>query len=370
MMRKSVLLIAGTRPNFIKLSPLYHRLSNEGAFEIFICHTGQHFDFNMSDIFWKNLELPTPHFQLNIKGNGVVDIIGKTLLGLNEVIQKNHFDLVVVFGDVNATVAGAIAAAQSRLKIMHVEAGLRSFDRSMPEEINRIITDHVADYLMVSEPSGIQNLEKEGFEKGKYQLVGNIMIESLIRTRNKWEMIRLPDSWTAFAETRPIIATFHRPENVDNPLNLRRIVEIISTFSESNLLVFPVHPRTRANLIKHHFIEMLERNKNILLTEPMSYFEFLKFVSQADLVITDSGGVQEETSFMNVPCITFRRNTERPVTVELGTNLMMDIWDRAYFSKVKSHISKLNERSAGSIPNWDALVSERIISFIKKIFNN
>ena len=149
-MKKNILLIAGTRPNFIKLAPLYHRISSEGIFKTYICHTGQHFDFNMSDIFWKNLELPAPDFQLNIKGNGVVDIIGKTLLGLNEIIKGNHFDLVIVFGDVNATVAGAITAAQSGLKIMHVEAGLRSFDRSMPEEINRIITDHVADYLMIS----------------------------------------------------------------------------------------------------------------------------------------------------------------------------------------------------------------------------
>jgi UDP-N-acetylglucosamine 2-epimerase (non-hydrolysing) len=367
-MKKNILLIAGTRPNFIKLAPLYHRLHTMDKFNKFICHTGQHFDFNMSDIFWKNLELPEPDFQLNIKGNGVVDIIGKTLLGLNEIIQKHHFDLVVVFGDVNATVAGAIAAAQSRLKIMHVEAGLRSFDRSMPEEINRIITDHVADYLMVSEPSGIRNLEKEGFAKTQYQLVGNIMIESLIRTRSKWDAIRLPDAWTDFLNAKPVVATFHRPENVDDPFHLKRVVEIISSFSKKDLLVFPVHPRTRARLTQHGLLSKLEADKNILLTEPMSYFEFLKFISHAGLVITDSGGVQEETSYLHVPCVTFRKNTERPVTVELGTNLMMGIWDDDFHLLAENHIKGLRESNPTPIPLWDDKVSQRILSFIAEIF--
>jgi UDP-N-acetylglucosamine 2-epimerase len=161
-MKKKILLIAGTRPNFIKLAPLFHRLKNTHDFETFICHTGQHFDFNMSDIFWESLELPLPDFQLNIKGTGVADTIGKTILGINEVIKEHAFNLVVVFGDVNATAAGAIVAVQSRVKLMHVEAGLRSYDRDMPEEINRVITDHIADYLMISEPSGLTNLGKEG----------------------------------------------------------------------------------------------------------------------------------------------------------------------------------------------------------------
>ncbi len=369
-MKKKILLIAGTRPNFIKLSPLYHRLVMKDSFEVFICHTGQHFDFNMSDIFWKNLELPAPDFQLNIKGNGVVDIIGKTLLGLNEVIQNNHFDLVIVFGDVNATAAGAIAAVQSGLRVMHVEAGLRSFDRNMPEEINRVITDHVADYLMVSEPAGMRNLEKEGFDKIKYRMVGNIMIESLICTREKWEKISLPEAWSDFMKAKPVIATFHRPENVDDPSSLKRIAEIIKSFSDKTPLVFPVHPRTKSKLVQYDLYDMLAKDKNILFTEPMGYFEFLKFISTASLVITDSGGVQEETTFMDIPCVTFRKNTERPVTVELGTNLMMDIRDRDFYRKVENHISKLQERKRDPIPHWDDKVSERIVSFIGEIWEN
>ena len=318
-MRK-ILLIAGTRPNFIKLAPLYHRIKSEAPeIQPLICHTGQHFDFNMSDIFWQNLELPSPDFQLNIKGNGVVDTIGKTLLGINEIIGQQHFDLVIVFGDVNATAAGAIAGAQSRIPVMHVEAGLRSFDRDMPEEINRVITDHVSDYLMVSEPSGLKNLKQEGFPDSRVIMIGNIMIECLIRTKKHWEAIKLGKGIQLFYDRKPVVATFHRPENVDNPVTLQRMIDILQGLSARHSVVFPVHPRTKSRLEQYKLMEQIENNANILLTEPLSYFEFLKLVSNARLVITDSGGVQEETSFLNIPCITFRKNTERPVTVELGT---------------------------------------------------
>ena len=299
-----------------------------------------------------------------------MDIIGKTMLGLNEVIQNNPFDLVVVFGDVNATAAGAIAAAQSGIPVMHVEAGLRSFDRRMPEEINRVITDHVVDYLMVSEPAGMRNLEKEGFDKMKYRMVGNIMIESLICTKAKWEKIVLPGAWSDFMKAKPVVATFHRPENVDDPSNLKRIVEILKSFSDKTPLVFPVHPRTKAKLIQYNLYDILAKDKNILFTEPMGYFEFLQFISAASLVITDSGGVQEETTFMDIPCVTFRKNTERPVTVELGTNLMMDIWDQDFYEKVEKHTTKVRERNREPIPFWDDQVSERIVSFIGEILEN
>ena len=203
---KKILLIAGTRPNFIKLAPLYHRIKSEAHdLQPYICHTGQHFDFNMSDIFWQNLELPSPDFQLNIKGSGVADTIGKTILGINDVIKNNSFDIVIVFGDVNATAAGAIVAAQSRIPVMHVEAGLRSFDRDMPEEINRIITDHVSDYLMVSEESGIRNLKNEGIPDNNMLLVGNIMIECLLNTKKHWEEIELSDEINKLYNDKPVI---------------------------------------------------------------------------------------------------------------------------------------------------------------------
>jgi UDP-N-acetylglucosamine 2-epimerase (non-hydrolysing) len=363
---KQILLVAGTRPNFIKLAPLYHRLVNEALeFKPLICHTGQHFDFNMSDIFWQNLELPVPDFQLNIKGIGVVDTIGKTILGINDIVQQHSFDLVIVFGDVNATAAAAIVGVQSRIPVMHVESGLRSFDRDMPEEINRIITDHISDYLMVSEPSGIKNLQQEGFDSSKYIMVGNIMIECLLRTRKYWENITLPVAIEAAYSQKPIVATFHRPENVDDRKTLQRLVDIILGFAANHPLVFPVHPRTKSKLEQYDLLQHLQLQKNILITAPLSYFEFLKLVAGSKLVITDSGGVQEETSFLNIPCVTFRKNTERPVTVELGTNIMMSIWEENYLQTINTHLQHIESRKPVSIPLWDNEVSLRIVNFIK-----
>jgi UDP-N-acetylglucosamine 2-epimerase (non-hydrolysing) len=368
---KKILMIAGTRPNFIKLAPLYHRIKSESpSIQTLICHTGQHFDFNMSDIFWQNLELPAPDFQLNIKGSGVVDTIGKTLLGINEIVSKQHFDLVIVFGDVNATAAGAIAGAQSRIPVMHVEAGLRSFDRDMPEEINRVITDHVSDYLMVSERGGITNLKREGFQDDKIFMVGNIMIECLLQTKKHWLTIKLSEEIQSFYDRKPVVATFHRPENVDNPGTLQRVIDILHSFSAEQPVVFPIHPRTKSKLEQSQLLGKIKNDANILLTEPLSYFEFLKLVSNSSLVITDSGGIQEETSFLRIPCITFRKNTERPITVELGTNLMMDIHDLNFRAGIENHITGLRNRILVPIPLWDSQVSQRIVSIIRKVLEN
>ena len=365
---KKILLIAGTRPNFIKLAPLYHRIKSEAKdIQPYICHTGQHFDFNMSDIFWENLQLPAPDYQLNIKGKGVPDTIGKTIIGINEILQQTSFDMMIVFGDVNATAAGAITGVQSRIPVMHVESGLRSFDRDMPEEINRIITDHISDYLMVSEPSGIINLKKEGIADDKVLLVGNIMIECLLRTKEHWQNIKLRDEINNFYLQKPVVATFHRPENVDVPDNLKRIVDVLKTFSKDQPVIFPIHPRTKAKLEENDLYLSLKSDENILLTDPLSYFEFLKLISNASLVITDSGGVQEETSFLNIPCVTFRKNTERPVTVEVGTNMMMSIWDNDFFEKISQHLQLQNHRNNVEIPLWDIEVSKRVVNFIKTV---
>ncbi len=364
---KKILLIAGTRPNFIKLAPLYHRIKSEGKHQAFICHTGQHFDFNMSDVFWENLEIPEPDFRLDIKGDGVVDIIGKTILGINGVIREHKFDVVVVFGDVNATVAGAIVAAQAGIKLVHVEAGLRSFDRAMPEEINRVITDHISDYLMVSEQSGIDNLVHEGFDESKYYLVGNIMIESLLKTKPKWENSPLPGDIEQVLAGNPAVLTFHRPENVDREDTLKRIVEIITKVSGDYDVIFPVHPRTKSKLAQYGMLQTLEDNHKVLLTEPLSYFSFLNIINKAKVVITDSGGIQEETSFLHVPCITFRKNTERPITLTLGTNALLNIWQEDYFEQITAHVNKINARDHFHYPMWNDTVSARITEIIDKI---
>lgn len=363
---KNILLIAGTRPNFVKLAPLYHRFKSETGFKISVCHTGQHYDKNMSDSFFECLELPVPDFSLNVKGGNVPETIGKTILAINEVLQQHHFDLVIVFGDVNATVAGAITAVQSGIKLMHVEAGLRSFDRRMPEEINRILTDSVSDYLMVSEESGLKNLKREGFSDDKVFYVGNIMIESLIRTRSRWEKIGFDNVIESVRKNEFALVTFHRPENVDNGQKLKRIVSLLKETARHFPVIFPIHPRTSAKLKEMDLFKELEDNDSLILTDPLGYFEFLNLVSKAKFVMTDSGGIQEETSFLNVPCVTFRNNTERPVTIDEGTNILMDVLTDFSIDSLLKDMEELRKKNETTIKYWDENVSQRIMEVVVK----
>jgi UDP-N-acetylglucosamine 2-epimerase (non-hydrolysing) len=218
---------------------------------------------------------------------------------------------------------------------------------------------------MVSEASGVHNLQKEGFAQGQMLLTGNIMIECLLKTKKQWESFILPEAVDAFYMQRPLVATFHRPENVDEKINLKRIVDILLTFSTYYPVVFPLHPRTRLRIEQFGLLEQLLHCQKILVTEPLSYFEFLKLVSNARIVITDSGGIQEETSFMNIPCITFRKNTERPITIETGTNKLLGIWDENFLEKITEHMKYIQNRSPQEIPLWDNEVSIRIINYLR-----
>ena len=359
-----LLFVAGTRPNFVKLAPLIHSAKSYSSFEIKICHTGQHFDFNMSDSFWQSLDIPTPNFNLHISGQGVSDTIGKSIIGISDVLKHEQFDGIVVFGDVNATVAGAIAGAQSGIKVIHVEAGLRSFDRRMPEEINRVITDHISDFLFVSEKSGLLNLSNEGISNDKIHFVGNIMIESLIKTKEKWEKIKLLNEIENFIEKDFMLATFHRPENVDNEMTLKRVCTIINEMANHFRIVLPLHPRTKANLIKFEMLEYVNGNHNILVCEPLPYFEFLNLMQKSTCLITDSGGIQEETSYLGKPCITFRNNTERPITIEEGTNKLLDLFECKFASIILDHIESVAKRKALEISYWDGNVSNRILNVL------
>jgi UDP-N-acetylglucosamine 2-epimerase (non-hydrolysing) len=360
---KKILLIAGTRPNFIKIAPLFHSFKEVDTFKVKLCHTGQHYDRNMSSAFWDCLELPAPDFDLKISAGNIADTIGMTIVGVNKLLQENHFDLVVVVGDVNATVAGAIAAVQNGIMTMHVEAGLRSFDREMPEENNRILTDHISNLLMVSEPSGLQNLRNEGIVQEKVHFVGNVMIESLIRTRSKWEKIKLDDRLSGIRAGTYIVSTFHRPENVDNPETLNKVISIISDLASDRKVVFPVHPRTK-NKLSQFGLDNFLKNRNVVMIEPLGYFEFLKLVSKCDFVITDSGGIQEETTYLKIPCITIRKNTERPVTIEKGTNKLIQLSDESYKLEILKHINKIKSGNLSNIEFWDDKVSERIINVL------
>ncbi|MEQ9299454.1 MAG: UDP-N-acetylglucosamine 2-epimerase (non-hydrolyzing) [Cyclobacteriaceae bacterium] len=355
--------MGGTRPNFIKLAPLYHQLTKEDSLSIEICHTGQHYDWNMSGAFFEMLDIPQAHHFLGSQGTSVSTVIGDTISRLDPVIQKGKYDLVIVFGDVNATIAGAIVAGHNHIQVMHVEAGLRSFDRTMPEEINRVLTDHISDHLMVSEQSGIDNLMNEGISTDKIHFVGNLMIECLLMFQDNWRHIVL--DWELEKKIKDkefFLSTFHRPENVDNPKALKKVIDILGSIPDSKLIILPLHPRTHGRLEEFGLMENLHQIDNLIVTSPMSYFEFLHLVSRSQMVITDSGGIQEETSFLNVPCLTFRKNTERPITIHSGTNRLMDINNPDSLEALNSlAVSK----SHADLPFWDNEVSQRIIKVIK-----
>lgn len=352
--RRKVLLVAGARPNFMKLAGIHHRLAADKRFEVSICHTGQHFDANMSDVFWESLELPKPDFFLNVRATGVAATIGATATKIAELLQASPVDDVMVFGDVSGTAGAAIAAAHAPARLIHVEAGLRSFDRDMPEELNRITVDHLSDLLFVSEQSGMENLAREGIAPGRCHLVGNLMIECLIRTRAKWQDLEcsIPQEFS--------VCTFHRPENVDNDARLALLVDRIAGLADFSPLVWPLHPRTRNRLQAVGSLQTVQDMAHVTLLEPQGYFEFISMVNAAQMVLTDSGGIQEETSYLGKPCVTIRDNTERPVTLSVGTNILLSLAAEDFDCQVVRHYEAITGRAPAPIPFWDDQASSRI----------
>lgn len=352
---RKVLLVAGARPNFMKLAGLHHRFVADSRFDVAICHTGQHFDTNMSDVFWESLELPVPDFFLNVRASGVAATIGTVSMKMAELLQNTPFDDVVVFGDVSGTAGAAIAVAHSTARLVHVEAGLRSFDRDMPEELNRITVDHLSDLLFASEESGMDNLAREGIAPELCHLVGNLMIECLIQTRSKWETFnqRKPEEYS--------VCTFHRPENVDDDAQLALLVDRIGELKSFTPLKWPLHPRTRNRLQATSLMKRVQSMSHVTIMEPQGYFEFLSIVNEAKLVLTDSGGIQEETTYLGKPCITVRKNTERPVTLSLGTNMLLSLAAENFVGQIMQHHDRISSRILEPIPFWDDLTSKRII---------
>lgn len=351
---RKTLLVAGARPNFMKLAGLHHRLAADNRFDVAICHTGQHFHPSMSDIFWQSLELPVPDFFLNIHATGVAATIGATAMKIAELLQGTPFDDVVVFGDVSGTAGAAIAAAHNSARLVHVEAGLRSFDRDMPEELNRITVDHLSDMLFVSEQAGMVNLSNEGIAPDLCHLVGNLMIECLIQTRPKWQALDRGNS------EEYSVCTFHRPENVDDDARLALLVDRIAELAKFTTLKWPLHPRTRNRLEVTGLLKMVQDMTHVTVLEPQGYFEFLSMVSTAKLVLTDSGGIQEETTYLGKPCVTVRKNTERPATLSLGTNMLLSLTADDFLGGVMRHHYDVNNRSLEPIPFWDDQTSKRI----------
>lgn len=371
-------LIAAARPNFMKIAPLYHALAEEKWADPIIVHTGQHYDVNMSDAFFKDLKLPDPHIHLGVGSGSHAEQTGKVMIAYEKIIMEKKPDVVIVVGDVNSTIACTLAAIKVvysqpnklnepkqlfRPIIAHLEAGLRSFDRTMPEEINRIVTDSLADILWTPSVDGDENLAHEGIPDHKIHMVGNIMIDSLEMLRDKIEGMTSYQQYGLSKNSYGIV-TLHRPANVDNHENLKKLCDLLCAISKKYKLVFPIHPRTRKNLEKYDLLSILESEKGVQLIEPLNYINFMNMVFNCGLVITDSGGIQEETTYLGIPCFTLRPNTERPVTITKGTNRLCTI------ENLEKNIEEVMTVKAGkhSIPDlWDGHTAQRVVASIKNI---
>lgn len=352
-------LVAGARPNFMKLAPVASTLADAGQVHFRIVHTGQHYDEAMAEVFFRDLGIPKPDVNLEV-GSGSHGVQTARIIERYEAhLLSNRPDATVVFGDVNSTAACTLAAVKLLVPVAHVEAGLRSFDRTMPEEINRIVTDALADLLLVSEPSGVTNLVHEGIPESKIRLVGNVMIDSLMgqleKAREHGTARRLGLDGRRYG-----LITMHRPSNVDDPAILGRMLALLRELSEELPLVFPVHPRTRQAALRAGLSDLVAAGQTgLICVEPLPYLDLLSLAQGAVVVLTDSGGLQEETSILRVPCLTMRENTERPITVELGTSrLVGNDSDKVRAAFHEALTGKWN--LGAGIPLWDGKAAERI----------
>lgn len=361
-----VLSVVGARPNFMKVSPIHTALSEIGV-ESRILHTGQHYDSQMSAVFFKQLGLPEPDAYLGV-GSGTHAVqTARIMEAFDDKLSAFRPDGVVVVGDVNSTVACTLVAVKRGIPVAHVEAGLRSWDRSMPEEINRIVTDSISELLFVSEPSGMDNLKREGRPPHITHFVGNVMIDSLVRLRPHARGAQIREALGIDDDTYALV-TIHRPANVDVFGPASEVQKLLLAVSEELRVVFPMHPRTRRNFEQFRLMEALTEHPAIQILEPLGYLEFLGLMEYASVVLTDSGGIQEETTFLGVPCLTIRDSTERPVTVEMGTNRLIPLsCDIAL--KWVSAVVKGEFRKSGRIPElWDGKASVRIGEKILQIW--
>ncbi|MDB5240043.1 MAG: hypothetical protein JWP57_668 [Spirosoma sp.] len=359
----NILNIVGARPNFMKVAPLHRAFLTNPAITSKIVHTGQHYDARMSDLFFNQLDLPQPDYYLGVGGGTHTEQMADIMLKFETVMTRERPDWVLVVGDVTSTLACALVAVRMGVRVAHVEAGLRSGDRRMPEEINRILTDNLADRLFVTEQAGLDNLRREGVADEKIHFVGNVMIDSLVQYRRKANDLNTVGALDLMPG-QYVLMTMHRPANVDHEAGLRSIVQIVENTSLHRTVLFPVHPRTRANLIRFGLMDRLTNIPNVRLLEPQGYLEFLNLMEHAVIVITDSGGVQEESTYLKVPCLTFRDSTERPVTVDLGTNqLLTDLNPET----VHHHVAEIlaGRVKAGVIPPlWDGQTAGRIAEIL------
>lgn len=364
-MKKKILIVVGTRPNFIKVTCFKkeNALMDE-PFDIKILHTGQHYDDKMANVFFEQFEL-TPDFFLNIPAASANTQMAEIMLRLEKIILQEKPDLVLVPGDVNSTFAAALTCNKMEVKIGHIESGLRSFDRTMPEEFNRILTDDVTDYFFVTEPSGRKHLLDEGKPAERIFFSGNTMIDSMVAFKHKIDQSEILKSLN-LATNEYALMTMHRPATVDHAEGLNKLFEVLKFITKQLKVVFPVHPRTVQNVKIFGLFDSFKNLEGLILTEPQDYFAFQNLVANCRFVITDSGGIQEETTFLQIPCLTLRPNTERPVTVDTGTNELVPFDIPVITQKIDAIVS--GHFKKGEIPQfWDGKSTRRILEFCKTV---
>jgi len=350
-----VLHVVGARPNFMKAAPVIAGLAKLGMAQTLV-HTGQHYDANMSEIFFHELGMPKPDVNLEVGSGSHAVQTAEVMVRLEEVLLERKPSWVMVYGDVNSTMAAALVCAKLRVRVAHVEAGLRSGDRSMPEEINRLVTDQIADLLFTPSIDGNENLAREGVNPAKVHLVGNVMIDTLVRLLPLSLERQGQGDASRWRDRRYTLVTLHRPSNVDDPALLGEIINVLVALSAEVPVLFPIHPRTRKQ-IEH--LAMPGATGNLHFLDPLGYMEFLALQSKAVLVITDSGGIQEETTYLGIPCLTVRENTERPVTVSMGTNILVG-QDANRLRDEARRILRGGAKKGSIPPLWDGKASERI----------
>ncbi len=359
-----VVNVVGARPNFMKIAPIMEEMEKAPSIQPVLVHTGQHYDQAMSRAFFEDLKIPEPDFFLGVGSGTHAEQTGKVMVEFGKVVEHDRPELVVVVGDVNSTLACALVAAKLLIPVAHVEAGLRSFDRTMPEELNRKLTDHVSDYLFTTTKDANENLRSEGIPAERIHFVGNVMIDTL----RKYEPIaRLKKAAEGFG-LRPndyTVLTLHRPSNVDDPKTFAMILDALEEIGEKLPILFPVHPRSRQRIAEFGFHRRIEGLRRLTLCDPLGYLGFLSLMIDSRFVMTDSGGIQEETTALGVPCLTLRENTERPVTVRMGTNVVVGTHpDRIVTEALR--ILEAGERAGCIPPLWDGRAASRIVEVLSE----
>lgn len=357
-----IINVAGARPNFMKIAPLMKQMREHPDVEPLLVHTGQHYDEKMSKLFFDELQIPKPDVDLGIGSASHSVQTAKIMIAFEQVLLQEKPDLVLVVGDVNSTIGCALPAVKLHIPVAHVEAGLRSFDRAMPEEINRVLTDSISEYLFTTEPSGTANLLREGIPEEHIHFVGNVMIDTLLANKAKADRSAILETLDLKPQTYALL-TLHRPSNVDVKATFVRILNALEAIHPHVPIIFPIHPRTRKRIDEFGLTARVNAMRNLHLIDPIGYLDFLKLMSEARLMLTDSGGIQEETTILNVPCVTLRENTERPITIERGTNTLVGTNAEQI---VDASLRILDgDAKLGQMPDlWDGHAAERILDIL------